>query len=101
MSAIEIDQRAVKFLKARLPNLKLIHEDVLKIDFTKMSLELGGPLNIIGNLPYHITSEIFFHMADHHKSINSLTVTTQLEVAQRYLHWPFVCIVLNVFNSLC
>ncbi len=55
------------------------------MDFTAHAAERGGArLNVIGNLPYHITSEIFFHLADHHAAIHTAVVTSQLEVAERY-----------------
>ena len=58
------------------------------MDFTALAKERGGRLNVIGNLPYHITTEIFFHLADHHESIHTAVVTTQLEVAERLVAAP-------------
>lgn len=43
------------------------------------------PLSIIGNLPYYITSQILFALADaaHSDSVSSATVTMQYEVGRR------------------
>jgi 16S rRNA (adenine1518-N6/adenine1519-N6)-dimethyltransferase len=43
------------------------------------------PLSIIGNLPYYITSQILFALADasHSDSVKSATVTMQYEVGRR------------------
>uniref|UniRef100_A0A7S2RTN6 rRNA adenine N(6)-methyltransferase n=1 Tax=Eucampia antarctica TaxID=49252 RepID=A0A7S2RTN6_9STRA len=50
-----------------------------------MAEEEGGPLNVIGNLPYYITSQILFALCDasHFNAVRSATVTMQWEVAQR------------------
>jgi 16S rRNA (adenine1518-N6/adenine1519-N6)-dimethyltransferase len=54
--------------------------DVLEANWSALASQKGGKLNIIGNLPYHITSQIFFSFADHYKAINRAVVTTQWEV---------------------
>lgn len=83
MTAVEIDQRAVAFLTEKLPSLKVIHMDVLKCDWAKMADERGGRLSIIGNLPFYITSQILFSLADSWKAIDKAVVTMQYEVAER------------------
>ena len=82
---IEIDGRAVELLSEKHPNLRINHEDVLQVDYPLLAEEEGGPLSVIGNLPYYITSQILFALADasHSNSIRSATVTMQWEVAQR------------------
>ena len=52
MTAIELDQRAVAFLGEKIPQLKVIHQDVLTVDWPAMAAERGGNINIIANLPY-------------------------------------------------
>jgi len=87
----EIDDRAVEALKTRHPTLDVVHADVLQVDYPAMSLSLSStpstpsPLAVIGNLPYYITSQILFALADasHSDAVRSATVTMQLEVGQR------------------
>ena len=43
---------------------------------------------MIGNLPYYITSQILFTLADHSASVRSAVVTMQWEVAQRLVAKP-------------
>ena len=59
--------------------------DVMQVDYPSMALDEGGPLSVIGNLPYYITSQILFALADasHFDAVRSATVTMQYEVALR------------------
>lgn len=88
MGAVEIDQRAVSFLRMKLPSLDVTHQDVLKTNWATMAGQRGGPLNLIGNLPYYITSQILFSLADNHRAVASGVFTTQLEVGQRIVAKP-------------
>jgi hypothetical protein len=85
LRCIEIDSRSVDLLQEKHPDLKVIHQDVLQVDYPKMAQEEGQPLVVIGNLPYYITSQILFALADasHFGAVDCATVTMQWEVAQR------------------
>lgn len=82
---IEIDPRSIELLGQKHPTLRVSHMDVLQVDYPDMAKEEGGPLSIIGNLPYYITSQILFALADasHFNAVRSATVTMQYEVGQR------------------
>jgi len=58
MTAIEIDQRAVKFLSEKLPALSVLEMDVLEADWAALARERGGPVSVIANLPYYIVSQV-------------------------------------------
>ncbi len=62
MLAVEIDERAVEFLRDAHPDLDVLHADVLGLDWDKLAGERGRPLAIVGNLPYNIVSQIMFSM---------------------------------------
>lgn len=79
-TGIEIDQRAVEFLQKKLPAVNILHQDVLKVDWPSFAAEKGGPLSLIGNLPYNITSQILFSLIDSYKAVNKAVVTAQYEV---------------------
>eukprot|EP00980_Cylindrotheca_fusiformis_P031036 scaffold25736_cov117-Cylindrotheca_fusiformis.AAC.5 len=85
LQCVEIDQRAVEILNDRYPSLLVHHADVLQVNYPEMAKEAGQPLVVIGNLPYYITSQILFALADasHSGSVDCATVTMQWEVAQR------------------
>eukprot|EP00916_Digyalum_oweni_P024628 GHVL01040754.1.p1 GENE.GHVL01040754.1~~GHVL01040754.1.p1 ORF type:complete len:220 (-),score=32.96 GHVL01040754.1:911-1570(-) len=57
MSAIEIDDRAIAILRRKFPDLTLYHQNVLDVDWTKLSMYVGGRLAVFGNLPFYITSQ--------------------------------------------
>lgn len=83
MLCVEIDPRAVALLTTAMPALAVVQSDVLQVDWTALAALRGGPLSIIGNLPYHITSQILFGLLDNHRAVRQAVVTMQLEVAQR------------------
>lgn len=47
-----------QLLGQSLPSLSVVESDVLQVDYTKLAELRGGPLSVIGNLPYHITSQV-------------------------------------------
>lgn len=63
--------------------LRLINRDVLQVDFTRLADELGGPIRLIGNLPYNLSSPILFHALDHAASIIDMHFMLQKEVVDR------------------
>ena len=85
LQCIEIDPRSVELLGEKHPSLRVHHLDVLQADYPSIADEEGGPLSIIGNLPYYITSQILFALADasHTNAVRSATVTMQWEVGKR------------------
>lgn len=85
LQCIEIDQRSVELLSEKHPELRIHHLDVLQADYPQLSIDEKGPLSIIGNLPYYITSQILFALADasHSNAVRSATVTMQYEVGRR------------------
>ncbi|MBE0644719.1 MAG: ribosomal RNA small subunit methyltransferase A, partial [Bacteroidetes bacterium] len=67
--AADIDQRAVETLRGMFPVetyplVHPLHADILSVDLRTLTAEYGGPLRVIGNLPYNITSQILFHIFD-------------------------------------
>ncbi|HMB93305.1 MAG TPA: 16S rRNA (adenine(1518)-N(6)/adenine(1519)-N(6))-dimethyltransferase RsmA [Rhodothermales bacterium] len=87
-TALEIDERAVAYLKQEYPSLDVRQMDVLEVDWGALAAEKGGPLHVIGNLPYYITSPILFGLLDNRQHISEAVVMMQLEVAQRLVAEP-------------
>jgi 16S rRNA (adenine1518-N6/adenine1519-N6)-dimethyltransferase len=81
--AIEMDQRLVKFLQKRFndPKLELVHGDGLQVVRDK-SRDWSN-WKLVANLPYSVASPILVELAENPKAPQSLTVTLQIEVAQR------------------
>jgi len=88
MFGIELDQRAMRVLAQNVPGITVVRSDVLLVNYTKLAEIRGGPLTVIGNLPFHVTSQILFTLADHAASVRSAHVTMQKEVAERIVARP-------------
>lgn len=87
--AIELDEEAIKELeKLNAPNLKIIHNDILKQDLSELS---DSKVKIVANIPYYITSPIIAHLLGeiddlNNKNRNKITdilLMVQEEVARR------------------
>lgn len=90
---IEIDSRLLPILDETLAdfdNIKIINEDVLKVDLQKLIAEEFPGMNVAvcANLPYYITSPIIMSILEAKLPIESLTVMVQKEAAQRICAAP-------------
>jgi 16S rRNA (adenine1518-N6/adenine1519-N6)-dimethyltransferase len=81
--AIEMDQRLVAFLEQRFkdPKLQIIHADALDI-VRDQSRDWSG-WKLVANLPYSVASPVLVELAENLRAPKSITVTLQIEVAQR------------------
>jgi len=67
--------------------LEVIHRDVLAVDFTALSHN-GGPIRLVGNLPYNLSTPILFHALDHAPAIRDMHFMLQKEVVDRMAAGP-------------
>lgn len=87
--AFEIDQRLLPILAETLspyPNVKVIHQDVLKADVKKVIDEEfadGSDIMVVANLPYYVTTPIIMKLLEEKLSIRGIVVMLQKEVADR------------------
>ena len=77
---VEIDNDFVNLLKKDFKNLNIIKEDVLKLNFNNL---FDDKFSIISNLPYNISSQVFFKILDNKDFICEFSFLIQKEVAQR------------------
>ncbi len=80
--AVEIDNELAKGLKTKFPQLRLINEDFLDSDLSKIA-STEKKLRIVGNIPYNITSPILFKLIENVEFIKDAVFMVQLEVAKR------------------
>lgn len=80
LTAVELDSESVVYLHQHFPQLKVVEADFLKMDLKNLFPE---KFCVIGNLPYNISSQIFFKMLDHKDQIPCLVGMIQKEVAER------------------
>lgn len=87
--AVELDEEAIRELeKLNAPNLKIIHQDILKTDLSELC---EGKVKVVANIPYYITSPIIAHLLGeiddlNNKNRNKITdilLMVQEEVARR------------------
>lgn len=85
--AIEIDSQSVNYLIENqiLASHQLLHDDFLSIELQKILVPNSC---LIGNLPYNISSQIFFRILEHRQLITSVVCMIQHEVAERLSAMP-------------
>ena len=86
--AIEIDNTLLPILDETLGkynNVEIVHGDVLKIDIGKLIEEKldGGPVKVVANLPYYVTTPIIAKLIEDNLNLESIIVMVQKEVAER------------------
>lgn len=91
--AVEIDKNLIPILSDTLSeyqNVRIINEDMLKLDLRKLADEENGgkAIKVVANLPYYITTPIIMGLFENHVSVESITVMVQKEVADRMQTGP-------------
>jgi len=81
ITAIEIDNDLIEFLKVKIPNINLINKDFLQLDLNTLNL----PSNTIfyGSLPYNISKKIIRQLIEW-KHFTQGFFIIQKEVADKY-----------------
>jgi len=84
---IEIDRESVEFLQLKYPQ---IGDHLLSLDFLKFDLAntFTQKVNIIGNFPYNISSQIFFKVLENKDLVPQVVGMIQKEVAERIANKP-------------
>jgi 16S rRNA (adenine1518-N6/adenine1519-N6)-dimethyltransferase len=84
---IETDQESVEYLSDKFPDIResIIHEDFLKVNLQSI---IHDHYQIVGNLPYNISSQIFFRMLEDRERLDAAVVMIQKEVAERIRSGP-------------
>jgi len=88
VTALEVDGRVVEVLRDRLPEADVREEDVRETDWTALAEEKGGPLYVISNTPYYLTSLLLFALVEQRAHISEAVLTMQREVAERVVAEP-------------
>lgn len=91
LDAIEIDRDLAALLRAELggrPGFALHECDALRLDFAALARSRGGPLRIVGNLPYNISTPLLFHLLESVAHIADMHLMLQREVVDRMVARP-------------
>ncbi|KPI47292.1 16S rRNA methyltransferase [Clostridioides difficile] len=86
--AIEIDRNLIPILKdtlSDLDNTEVVNKDILKVDIQELIKEKlnGGPVKLVANLPYYITTPIVMKFLEEDIPVTDIVVMVQKEVADR------------------
>lgn len=86
LKVAEIDGESVEYLRANFPKLadedRIIEGDFLKLDLNDVFAG-SDQICVIGNYPYNISSQIFFHVLDYKDCVVCCSGMLQREVAER------------------
>lgn len=82
LQVVEIDPAAVAYIQAQFADFHptIIHQDVLEWN---LAAHLPENAFLIGNLPYNISSPIFFHILENKAFVKEGVFMIQKEVAER------------------
>lgn len=90
VTVVEIDTESVEYLRSHFPVLndgaRIMEGDFLKLDLSKIFGE--KEFCVIGNYPYNISSQIFFHVLEYKDKIPCCSGMLQREVAERIAAGP-------------
>jgi len=86
LTVIELDRDLAVRLRAH-PQLEVIESDVLRVDFRSLATK-KGPLRVVGNLPYNISSPILFHLLPVADVVLDQHFMLQKEVIDRMVAQP-------------
>lgn len=84
--AIEADGKlaaALNRLQTEDNRLHVIHADALKVPLNELRAHFQGPVKLISNLPYHITTPLLTRFISQNDWISSVVVMVQDEMAKR------------------
>ncbi|MDR3268267.1 MAG: 16S rRNA (adenine(1518)-N(6)/adenine(1519)-N(6))-dimethyltransferase RsmA [Tannerella sp.] len=87
LSVVEIDRESVDYLRLHFPALegRILSGDFLRMDLAQL---YTGTFCVIGNYPYHISSQIFFKVLDYRDQVICCAGMIQKEVAERLAAGP-------------
>ena len=91
LNVIELDRDLVPVLLAQFAKYRefKIHQcDALKFDFSELYSEDAGPLRVVGNLPYNISTPLIFHLLSFKEKIADMHFMLQKEVVLRLAAKP-------------
>src|SRR5262249_39283036 len=78
--AVERDRELARIVRAEMPSgVEVVEADAKSFDLCGA----GGRVIVCGNLPYHLSSPILFHLLDQRRVVKRAVLLLQREVAER------------------
>ncbi len=93
VTAVELDRGLADLLEAELlplfpDRLSIIRSDILKVDLPALAAEKGGPLHVVSNLPYQISSPVLVRLVEARQAVADAVLMFQSELAERLTAGP-------------
>lgn len=86
VKVVELDRESVAYLHQAFPTLEVLEGDFLRLPLNELFTH--RPFLLIGNYPYNISSQIFFHALEYRDQIRAIGGMLQKEVAERLAASP-------------
>ena len=89
--AVEVDGAMATLLRERIPSprLTIVVSDFLRVTVAELAAEAGAARVLLaGNLPYHVTTPLLFHVLPDRDRIARMVFTVQREVGARLCARP-------------
>ena len=89
--AIEIDRQMLPALEQALdgfPNCQVMHADALDIDLASVTAGWTGPVKVVANLPYYITTPLIMKILGELPGCSEMVLMIQKEAADRVMARP-------------
>jgi 16S rRNA (adenine1518-N6/adenine1519-N6)-dimethyltransferase len=90
--AVEVDRELVPVLEEAVrsfSNVSVLCKNILSLDLRQLAAEhKRDHLVLVGNLPYHLTTQVILYLVEYRDVISHATVMVQKEYAERLLATP-------------
>lgn len=86
LTAVELDRDMAALLRERWPDLRLVEQDAMRVDWDTCCPGTGW--KVVANLPYNVASPILLRLLDEPARFPILVLMFQKEVADRILAPP-------------
>lgn len=89
LNVVELDRDLIPVLRTKFfnyPEFRIHEADALRFDFSELAAD--GPLRIVGNLPYNISTPLIFHLLEQSGVVKDMHFMLQKEVVQRLAAGP-------------
>ncbi|MGM0569355.1 16S rRNA (adenine(1518)-N(6)/adenine(1519)-N(6))-dimethyltransferase RsmA [Marinobacter sp.] len=89
LQVVELDRDLIPVLRTKFfnyPDFRIHEADALRFDFSELAQD--GPLRIVGNLPYNISTPLIFHLLEQSGVVKDMHFMLQKEVVQRLAAGP-------------
>jgi len=83
LHAVEIDRDAARHLQERYGDRGLVLHRADVLEFRLSDIDAPGPLRVVGNLPYNISTPLLFHLLQQREHIYDMHFMLQREVVAR------------------